>query len=351
MHGRLGPTTDDLTTECVAELLGVPLERDAPSLEAIRTRMERFGRSMAPSNAKQADFPRGAQVLPNRYGTAPGFSVRIGRALAFFLPGVPREMQGLFNEYIAAAARALVNEHVHQVVLRCFGMTESAINDRLAGIAERHAVTIGYRAHYPEIEVKLLARAADAHAAEAHARAAADEVRARLGSDVIYGEGKPALPEVVGALLSERKLKLGLAESCTGGLVSTWLTDQPGSSAYFEGAAIVYSNALKQSLLGVPSALLEQHGAVSPEVARSMAEQALTRLGVEVSLSLTGVAGPAGGTAEKPVGLVHFAVATASGVSSGRIQFPGSREQVRKIAAYAGLALVRRVLLHGHTES
>jgi nicotinamide-nucleotide amidase len=305
---------------------------------------------MATSNTKQADFPRGARVLPNRYGTAPGFSVRIGKALAFFLPGVPREMKGLFDEYVAAEARALVNEHVHQVLLRSFGMTESAINDRLAGIAEEHGVTIGYRAHLPEIEVKLLARADDAATAEARARAAAEAVQARLGSDTVYGEGKRALPEVLGALLVERQLKLSLAESCTGGLVATWLTDQGGSSAYFEGGVVVYSNALKHALLGVPNALLEQHGAVSREVALSMAEGARARLGVDVSLSLTGVAGPSGGTPEKPVGLVHFAVATASGATARLIQFPGTREQVRKIAAFAALALVRRVLLHGHEE-
>ncbi|HEY6560901.1 MAG TPA: competence/damage-inducible protein A [Polyangiaceae bacterium] len=348
--GGLGPTTDDLTTECVAELLGVPLERHDESLAVIRARMERFGRVMAASNAKQADFPRGARVLPNRHGTAPGFSVRIGRALAFFLPGVPREMRGLFEEHVAADARALVSEHVHQVILRSFGVTESAINDRLAGIAEEHGVTIGYRAHFPEIEVKLLARAHEPAAAAASARAAADAVQVRVGTDIVYGEGRRALPEVVGALLSERQLKIGLAESCTGGLASMWLTDQGGSSAYFAGAVVVYSNALKHALLGVPSELLERHGAVSREVALSMAECARSRLGVDVSLSLTGVAGPSGGTPEKPVGLVHFAVATASGATARHIQFPGTRDQVRKLSAFAGLALVRRVLLHGHEE-
>jgi nicotinamide-nucleotide amidase len=348
--GGLGPTTDDLTTECVAELLGVPLERHPESLAAIRARMERFGRVMAASNAKQADFPRGARVLPNRYGTAPGFCVRIGQALAFFLPGVPREMKGLFEEYVAPEAKALVSEHVHQILLRTFGMSESAINDRLTGIAEEHGVTVGYRAHFPEIEVKLLARASESSAAGERARAAADAVRTRLGEDIVYGEGLRALPDVVGALLVERQLKLGLAESCTGGLTSTWLTDQGGSSAYFEGGAVVYSNALKQALLGVPEELLERHGAVSREVALSMAEGARARLGVDVSLSLTGIAGPSGGTPQKPVGLVHFAVATTSGATARHIQFPGSREQVRKLAAFAGLALVRRVLLHGHQE-
>jgi nicotinamide-nucleotide amidase len=345
--GGLGPTTDDLTTECVAALLGVPLERDAASLEAIRARMERFGRTMAMSNAKQADFPRGSRVLPNRYGTAPGFSVQIERALSFFLPGVPLEMRGLFEEYVAAAATSLVRDRVEQIVLRTFGMTESAVNDRLAGIAQAHAVTLAYRAHYPEIEVKVLARGASADDAQVRACAAAEEIRARLG-DIVYGEGRAELPQVVGTLLAQRGLTFGTAESCTGGLVAALLTEHAGSSAFFKGSAITYSNALKEALLGVEAALVSAHGAVSKEVACSMARGALSTLDVNVSLALTGIAGPAGGTLDKPVGLVHLAVATSAGITHQRVDFPGTRAQIRKLSAYRGLALVRQVILHGH---
>lgn len=345
--GGLGPTTDDLTSECVARVLGTTLERDADSFERIRARMTRFGRTMAPSNAKQADFPRGARILPNDLGTAPGFSLQIGRCLAFFLPGVPREMKGLFERYIAPAAASLVADHGTQILFRTFGMAESTINDKLAGIERAHSVTIGYRAHFPEIDVKVLARAADAASATARARAAADEVRARL-PDVIYGEGPRRLPEIVGAILVERGLSLGIAESCTGGLVTKLLTDASGASAFLKGSAITYSNELKQRLLGVPAELLAAHGAVSEPVARSMAEGALFALETDVALSITGVAGPTGGTREKPVGLVHLAVATKAGTTPYTINFPGTREQIRMLSAYRGLWLVRDVLLNGH---
>jgi competence/damage-inducible protein CinA-like protein len=346
--GGLGPTTDDITSECAAAVLGVPLERDAASLEAIRERMSRFGRTMAASNEKQADFPRGARVLANRKGTAPGFAVKIHRAEAFFLPGVPREMKAMFDEHVRPAVEPLIGERLHQVRLKTFGMTESAVNDRLDGVEEEHGVIVGYRAHFPEIEVKLLARCSDAIEAERRARGAADEVIARLGPDVVYGEGDVTLSEAIGALAVERGFMIGLAESCTGGLVAELFTDRAGSSHYFRGGVVAYSNELKQKLLGVNEALLAEKGAVSIEVARAMAEGALCALGVDVVLALTGIAGPGGGTPDKPVGLVHFAVATSGGTSDRHMVYPGSRAQVRTLAAYSGLGLMRKVLLHGH---
>lgn len=346
--GGLGPTTDDITSECVAHALGVPLERDAASLDAITARMQRFGRTMAASNAKQADFPRGATVIANRKGTAPGFAVTLDRARAFFLPGVPREMKTMFGEVVAKEVEPLVGDALFQVRLKTFGMTESGVNDRLDGIEAAHDVVLAYRAHFPEIEVKVLARAAARADAETRARAAADEVRARLGPDTLYAEGDVTFPEALGALLLEKGALLGVAESCTGGLVAQLLTERGGSSAFFAGGVVAYSNALKHALLDVPETLLAEHGAVSAPVARAMAEGALARLKVDVALSLTGIAGPAGGSDEKPVGLVHYAVATKDGVSDRQMVFPGSRAQVRHLSAFAGLALVRGVLRHGH---
>jgi len=343
--GGLGPTTDDITSECVAEVLGVPLVRDEASLDAIRTRMEKFGRVMAESNKKQADFPRGAAILPNRKGTAPGFSVQLGHSRAFFMPGVPREMKTMFGELVTPALAPFVREGMHQVRMKTFGMTESGVNDKLAGVEAEHGVTLAYRAHFPEIEVKVLARGADA---ETRARAAADAVVARLGPDVVYGEGDVTFAEQLGKLLVERKLTLSVAESCTGGTVGRLLTERSGSSDFFVGGVISYANSAKEALLGVPAALLAEHGAVSANVARAMAEGALRALGSDLALALTGVAGPTGGTADKPVGLVHFAVATAAGTSDRQMVFPGSRTQVRDLAAFAGLALVRKVILHGH---
>lgn len=344
--GGLGPTTDDITSECVADVLGVPLDRDADSLEAIFQRLARSGRTLTESNAKQADFPRGARVLPNPHGTAPGFAVRIGRAECFFMPGVPGEMKPMFTAFVEPRARAAVSTGIHQVRLRTFGLAESTVNDRLAGIETEYRVAIAYRAHFPEIEVKVLARAANKEQAEQVARRAADEVKSRLG-DVVFAEGDTGLAAVVSDLLRQRGLTFGTGESCTGGLVADLVTEEPGASDVFRGAVVAYDNAVKESLLGVEPALLGAHGAVSAEVARAMAEGARRALGVDVSLALTGIAGPGGGTDTKPVGLVHYAVATPDVTESRKAVYPGTRHQVRLRAAYAGLSLVRQLLSRG----
>ncbi|MCA9630983.1 MAG: competence/damage-inducible protein A [Myxococcales bacterium] len=353
--GGLGPTTDDLTSETVAALLGVPVSRDQESLEIIRKRVESYGNTLTPSNAKQADFPQGSTILSNSVGSAPGFAVDVGGARAFFMPGVPHEMRAMFSTHVADFARSLnPDTHVHQVRLRTFGLPESKVNDLLSGVEEAQHVIVGYRAHFPEIEVKLLARRTTLEAAKQAARAAADETKQRLG-EIVYGEGDAGLPEVVGQLLLERGLSLVTAESCTGGLVSKLITDVAGSSRYFTATAVTYTNASKHYLLGVDQRLLEVHGAVSAEVAAAMARGALDRLGGDVSIALTGIAGPAGGTAEKPVGLVHYAVATragapgqTAGLSQGKMIFGRERERVRTRAAWEALALLRRVLLGGH---
>jgi nicotinamide-nucleotide amidase len=345
--GGLGPTTDDITSECVASVLGVPLERHAASLEVIRARMAKFGRAVTTSNAKQADFPRGATILPNPNGTAPGFAVDIGKCRAFFMPGVPSEMKPMFANHVAPDLRTLVIGGSYQVRLRTFGMPESAVNDRLAGIEERHGVVIGYRAHFPEIEVKVLARAATPAEAKRVSIAAAEEAKSRLG-DVVYGEGGVDFAESVGALFRERSLTLAVAESCTGGLVARLVTDHPGASEFFRGGIVAYDDSVKTAVLGVPPALVTSRGAVSMEVARAMAEGTRRALGVDVALAVTGLAGPGGATASKAVGDVHLAVATAEGTTDRQLSFPGSRSQVRLLASYAGLSLVRRVVLHGH---
>jgi len=339
--GGLGPTTDDLTTAVVAETLGVPLVRDEASLEAIRGRLERSGRKMAPSNAKQADFPRGATILPNSRGTAPGFSVRLGRSVAFFLPGVPSEMTAMFEACVTPVVAGLPRAEVHQVRLRTYGLPESTVNDRLTGIAAELGVVIGYRARLPEIEVKLLARG---ERAEERARAAADQARSRLG-DVVYAEGRTTFPAALLALLEARGATLALAESCTGGLVAELLTGVPGASRSFFGGVVAYANGAKTQLLGVDAALIEAHGAVSEAVASAMAEGARTRFRSELALGITGIAGPDGGTREKPVGLVYIAVASAAETRTKELHLPGDRNDVRRRAAFAGLALVRRALV------
>ena len=346
--GGLGPTTDDLTSAVVAELLGVPLERDHASLETIRARLARIGRGVvAESNAKQADFPRGATILANDWGTAPGFAVRLGRALAFFLPGVPSEMSAMFHARVAPLVEPLERTRRHQIRLRTYGLPESEVNDRLAGLETRHGVTLGYRASLPEIEVKVLAPGATAEEAARRARAAADEVRATLGDAVVYGEGDVTYAGALVALLRERGQTLALAESCTGGLAAELVTRVPGSSQAFLGGVVAYANTVKARLLGVDPALLAAHGAVSAEVAVAMAEGTRSALGATFGLSFTGIAGPDGGSAEKPVGLVHFALAAPTVTKTVQRVFPGARDQVRRRAVYLGLSLVRRALVDG----
>ncbi len=339
--GGLGPTTDDFTAECVAAVLGVPLERDEPSLAAIAEMMRRFGRELSPSNAKQADFPRGAEVLPNAHGTAPAFRVGLGRADAFFLPGVPREMKALFAEHIAP--RLAAGDGPAQVRLRTFGLPESAVNDRLQGVEAALGVVLAYRANFPEIEVKVAARAATRALAERRAREAADVVRERLGA-VVFAEGETGLAAAVLGRLGEHGLTLAVAESCTGGLVAELLTETPGASRVFAGGIIAYSNTVKERLLGVPSAVLAAEGAVSEAVAVALAEGARRALGADVGLGVTGIAGPGGGTPEKPVGLVHWAVALPDRTVHRTRVYRGTRDQVRRVAAFAALELVRREL-------
>ena len=346
--GGLGPTTDDITTECVARILGVPLERDEASLEAIRARFERFGRVMTPSNEKQADFPKGATILPNPRGTAPGFSLRLGRALVFFMPGVPREMTAMYEASVAPAIAHLVDDAQRQIVLRTYGLTESEVNDRLAGLEAEHGMVLGYRATFPVIEVKVQVRDADAAEAERRARAAADAVRQRLGSRIVFGEGNVTFAQALGNALAAQNQRVGCAESCTGGLLGQLLTERAGASSFFAGSIVAYENRLKSELLDVPPELIAQDGAVSRSVARAMAEGARRRLGVDLALSITGIAGPDGGTPEKPVGLVHYAVATDSGTTDKYFVWAGEREQIRVRAAYAALALGLRVVLDGH---
>ncbi|HWO10191.1 MAG TPA: CinA family nicotinamide mononucleotide deamidase-related protein, partial [Polyangiaceae bacterium] len=285
--GGLGPTTDDITSASVARWLGVPQRRDAEVLAALEQRLTRAGRTLTASSAQQADFPENAVILDNAHGTAPGFAVQRGACSLYFMPGVPREMRPMFERFVEPAARALVTGGQHQIRLRCFGVPESMLNDALAGLEAGFGVTLGYRVHFPEVIVKLLARRDSSAAAEESALAAAREARARLG-DAVYAEGDADMPLVVGELARERRATLSLAESCTGGLVSSLLTQHPASD-YLLGGVVSYDNAVKVAQLGVDPGLLAAHGAVSPEVARAMADGARQRFGSDLALSLTGI--------------------------------------------------------------
>ncbi|MBC7173305.1 MAG: CinA family nicotinamide mononucleotide deamidase-related protein, partial [Polyangiaceae bacterium] len=350
--GGLGPTSDDLTAAAVATALGVPLERDPASLEAIRQRYLVRGREMPETNAKQADFPSGAVVVPNPIGTAPGFQVTLQGAKCVFLPGVPQEMQTLFQRTVAPSIAKMAPRTSHQVHLRSFGLTESEVAKRLEGLEEANpGVVLGYRASFPEIEIKVHARGVDEAEAETRARTVASEVRVRVG-DAIYGERDDNFPGVVGKSLRDRGLTLAIAESCTGGLVGAMLTSVPGSSDYVLFDAVTYANAAKTRILGVTPETLRANGAVSAETAAAMAEGALRLSGADLAIAITGIAGPGGGSDEKPVGTVFLALAEKGRATTTKhLALGGDREKIRILASYMALRMLRRAAMGSGAEA
>ncbi len=339
--GGLGPTTDDLTAAAAAHAAAAPLVRDESAMLAVRRRVESFGKTMNAGLEKQAYFPAGAETLPNSNGTAPGFSIQLGDTPVFFLPGVPREMKRMFTEQVLPRVRPQAPNTTFQVRLRTYGLGESSIGQALEGLEAAHpGVTLGYRIQFPEVDVKVHARAASQSAAREAALRAAEEVNLRLG-DVVYGTGDESFPEIVGRAVRARGWRLAVAESCTGGLIMHLLTSYPASD-YLVGGAVTYANSAKSRLLGVFEDTLRGHGAVSTEVAAEMAEGARRLCECDVALSITGIAGPTGGTATKPVGLVYWSVAHPSGTIVRDRVFVGSRDEVQLAAAYAGLDLLRR---------
>ncbi|TNF61847.1 MAG: competence/damage-inducible protein A [Deltaproteobacteria bacterium] len=344
--GGLGPTSDDLTTAAAAQAAGVELRRDERVVEGIRQKFEAFGRVMPESNAKQGDFPEGADVLDNPVGTAPGFAMTLGAARLFFVPGVPREMKHIFQESIVPAVAPLAERKTHQVHVRTFGMTESGVAQALRGLEEGHeGLTLGYRAHFPEIEVKVHVRADSAAEAERISQSIADEVRATLG-DAVFGGRGDSFAEVVGKALRDNGKTLAVAESCTGGRVAEMLTRVPGASDYLLLDAVVYANSAKEAVLGVSPDVLRAHGAVSGETAAAMAEGALRVAGSDIAVSITGVAGPGGGTEDKPVGTVWFGLARKGEPTiTKHRKLPWGRDRVQTLSAYIALELVRRAAL------
>jgi nicotinamide-nucleotide amidase len=343
--GGLGPTVDDLTTEVAAQILGAELRLDEAALAYMEGLWKARGRAMPENNRKQAMIPAPAEVLQNPIGTAPGFAVTIDRARFFFMPGVPREMKKMFAEQVVPRLEALRAEPtVFEVrVFRSFGLTESGADQALAGLEGRFPeVKLGFRAHFPEIMIKLTVKGPDVAAARARLEAASAEVRQRIGAN-IFSEGPP-IEEVVGEALRREKATLATVESCTGGMVAQMITSIAGSSDYFGRGFVTYSNQAKMDLVGVSEDILREHGAVSEPCARAMAEGARARAGATHALAITGIAGPGGGTPDKPVGLVFVGLATPDRTVVRRIRWPGQREQVRTISAMVALDMLRRAL-------
>ncbi|MBW1684175.1 MAG: CinA family nicotinamide mononucleotide deamidase-related protein [Deltaproteobacteria bacterium] len=273
VSGGLGPTRDDITSEVLAQAFGRELVLDEEALETIRAFFRGIGREMTENNAKQAWFPESAGVLPNPIGTAPGFVIEERGALFFCLPGVPRELSRMMEEQVLPrlARRTGAGQVVRARLLRTFGMGESTLDAELEDIAAEGDVTLGFRTAFPENFLRPVARAATAEEAEAKLDRVCQAIRERLGP-LVYAEGDQTLPTVVGHLLRGTGQTLAVAESCTGGLIAEQITDVAGASDYFLGGVVAYANEVKQALLGVPAALLEEHGAVSEPVVRAMAE-------------------------------------------------------------------------------
>jgi nicotinamide-nucleotide amidase len=340
MIGGMGPTEDDLTSACVAAVLGVPLELHEPSLRVIEERFRRFGREMTPNNVKQAQFPRGAEPIPNRFGTAPGFAVRVGRAEVVCLPGVPVEFRGLCEEWVLPRIAARIGDVPAARLVKLFSVAESHADHAMRPVMDDPAnagVRFGFRAHWPEIHVKW---AVPGPGAEAHADRIAAAARAIFG-DAIWGEGKDELPAIVVARLAARGERVALAESCTGGLVAELVTRVPGASNVFDLGLVAYANAVKERFAFVPGEVLAAHGAVSEPVARALAEGIRAAAGATWGIGVTGIAGPTGGTPDKPVGTVHLALAGPSGTEHVARLYRGDRERIRKMAAFEALNLLR----------
>lgn len=347
VSGGLGPTRDDLTAQVLAQAFGRELVLDEDALAGIRAFFEGVGREMSENNASQAYFPAGAEVLANPIGTAPGFLVEEAGAAFFCMPGVPRELMRMMDEQVLprVAARAGSGAGVvRATLLRTFGMGESTLDAELSDLARSGDVSLGFRTSFPDNYLRPLARGATAAEAESRLAKVCDAIRERLG-ELIYAEGDATLESVTGALLRAQGKTIAVAESCTGGLIVEKLTDVPGASRYVLGGVVAYANSAKRDLLGVPEALLAEHGAVSEPVARAMAEGVRSRFGADLGVATTGISGPDGGTDEKPVGLVHLALADGQHTHADHFVFPLDRTRHRLLTAQVAIDWVRRALL------
>lgn len=346
--GGLGPTNDDVTRECTAELLGLPLDLDAEVMKRLENYFGKRGKPVNEASRRQAMVPRGATVLPNAFGTAPGLYLppELGRAKGlhchiFLLPGPPRELQPMMERHVEPVLRRLIHDGASRVViyLKTTGMGESDIVDRVqAGLEAMPGLELGYCIGKGDVDLRLSGER------DVVQRGAAF-VRERMGPFIV-SEDRRVIEEVVVDLLKQRHEWVATAESCTGGLVANRITDVSGASKVFASGLVTYANEAKEALLGVPHDLLVAQGAVSEAVARAMAEGCRERAGANHALAITGIAGPSGGSAAKPVGTVFSAIASAGEPTEVRkLYFPASRDRFKLLASQAALDMLRRRLL------
>ena len=348
--GGLGPTEDDLTRECVAAALGVDLRRDHDIVTAMYKRFAERRVSMPPNNARQADIVQGAVVLPNLRGTAPGQYLETTcegrRRIVILLPGPPHELEALWHTECEPRLQAILPPAaIATKVLKTAMMGESAVDLRVAPIYKKHTnVETTVLAGQGQVEFHLRSTASTMEEAQAAVDKLAGELEDEL-EDVVFSSCGESLEEIVGYYLQMRNLKLAVAESCTGGMVAERITSVPGSSRFFLGGAVVYSNELKTLFADVPPLLIEAHGAVSKEVALALAENIREICNADIGLGITGIAGPTGGTEDKPVGTVWVAVTDGSRNEVIHRRFFGDRERVRRWASQQGLDMVRRLVM------
>lgn len=349
LTGGLGPTDDDVTREVVAAALNRPLVEREELTEAIRRRFASRNLVMPEINRRQAMVPEGADVLPNANGTAPGLWLEHGPAIVVLLPGPPREMKPMVERLIVDRLAARAGEtRIFRRVVKVTGRSESHAEEAVqpaykAWGRKGWPIDATILAAFGQIELHLSISESDSQKAVRILDQAVADLQTALGADIFSIDGRQ-LEEVVGTLLREQDLRIALAESCTGGLTTTRLTDVPGSSAYVERGFVVYSNASKTELLGVPASLIEEAGAVSEHVAVAMAQAVRDRSRVDLGVGITGIAGPGGGTPEKPVGTVVIAVARRGGTTVRTFRLLGGRDQIRFQASQAALDMVRRLL-------
>ena len=352
MTGGLGPTVDDCTREAVAQAAGRRLARRKEAFEGMQARLAQWGRVPNKGQLRQALIPSGASVVPNPVGSAPGFWLSWRGALLIALPGVPGEMAAMMRETVVPLLASQVPQapgrSIRRLIFHTWGIPEADVDAKLLGLIP-HAIPVdlGLLASPMGVLVSLTVKPRTATGDDALV-SISNDVRARL-QEWIFAEGQESMEEVVGRLLAKQHRTVALAESCTGGLIGHRLTQVPGSSSYMDRGVICYSNRAKVELLGVRPELIEQHGAVSAEVAAAMAKGVRERSGVSVGLSVTGIAGPGGGTTAKPVGLVYIGLNADDGTSLVKEhRFHGDRTVIKQRSSQAALDLLRRWLLAGH---
>ncbi len=351
--GGLGPTEDDVTRAALADALDQPLVEDPAALAAIEEFFQRLNRTMAPSNRLQALRPAAGSVLPNSCGTAPGIHIQQGRTDIYVMPGVPREMKAMFEQSVLPRLRAACPPEgrvTRMAKFNTFGVGESVIGQKVADLMRRGAnPSVGTTVHDGLVSVRVYATGTSAQVDEIISEKG-QQIHERLGP-LIFSSGDVTLAAAVAAILTEQKQTLATAESCTGGLLAQMLTDIPGSSRYFLRGWIPYADAAKKEDLHISADMIDQHGAVSEPVAAAMAGNARRIAGADWGIGITGIAGPEGGSAQKPVGLVYIGLAGPSNVVVRRCQFPGDRQSVRLRSADMALTLLRFSLLGLRAET